>query len=144
MIDTFVFDTNALISAHLLEKSENRKAYTKTLDTGILVYSSATFDEFAKTFIRSKFEKYLPLDKRMAVIGEFQARAALIDVGISIKECRDPKDNKFLELAVSANASCVITGDKDLLILNPFRSIPILNAVDFLNNLASLLSKGGF
>ena len=59
----------------------------------------------------------------------------------AITDCRDPKDNKFLELAVSANASCIITGDKDLLILNPclpnrqaFRSIPILNAVDFLNN----------
>ena len=51
----------------------------------------------------------------------------------TIIECRDPKDNKFLELAVCANATC-ITGDKDLLILHPFRNIPILNAVDFLNN----------
>jgi uncharacterized protein len=70
----------------------------------------------------------------MSVIREFQARAALIGVGIAVTASRDPKDDKFLELAVSANASCVITGDKDLLILHPFRGIPIVNAVDFINN----------
>ncbi len=132
MIDTFIFDTNALISSNLLENSVNRKAFNKALDKGILLYSTSTFDEFAKTFIRSKFEKYLSLSKRMSVIAEFQARAALIDVRATVTACRDPKDNKFLELAISANASCIITGDKDLLILNPFRNIPILNAVDFL------------
>src|SRR5665213_208606 len=107
MINTFVFDTNALISAHLLNKSKSRKAYDKAVDKGVLLYSSATFDEFAKTFIRSKFEKYLPLDKRMSVIREFQARGALIEDGILVTASRDPKDNKFLELAVSANASCL-------------------------------------
>ena len=134
MIDTFVFDTNALISAHLLVGSMSRKAYDKAFDKGILIYSAATFDEFAKTFIRSKFEKYLPLAKRTEVIREFQSRAALIDVDLLISASRDPKDNKFLELAIGANASCIITGDKDLLVLNPFRGIPILNAADFLNN----------
>ena len=105
MINRFVLDTNALISAHLLDKSESRKAYNKALDKGILIYSAATFDEFAKTFIRSKFERYLPLNKRMSVIREFQARDALIEVGILVTASRDPKDDKFLELAVSANAS---------------------------------------
>ena len=56
------------------------------------------------------------------------------EISETINECRDPKDNKFLELAVSAKASCIITGDKDLLELHPFRGIPILNAADFLNN----------
>ena len=134
MNNAFVFDTNALISAHLLDKSASRKAYNKAIDNGVLIYSAETFDEFANTFIRSKFEKYLPLEKRMSVIGEFQARGALIKTRIVISICRDPNDNKFLELAISANASCIITGDKDLLILNPFRGIPILNAADFINN----------
>ena len=70
----------------------------------------------------------------MSAIKEFQTRGALIDVLISVTDCRDPKDNKFLELAISADASCIITGDKDLLVLHPFRDIPILNAVDFLNS----------
>jgi putative PIN family toxin of toxin-antitoxin system len=132
MIKTFVFDTNALISAYILANSKNRQAYNKAFDTGILLYSAATFDEFAETFVRSKFEKYLPLDKRLSAIKEFRTKAVLIDVEIVITDCRDPKDNKFLGLALTANASCITTGDKDLLELNPFRGVPILNASDFL------------
>ena len=61
--------------------------------------------------------------------------ATLFTPGLFITDCCDPKDNKFLELAVAANASCLITGDNDLLVLHPFRNIPILNATDFLNNI---------
>jgi predicted nucleic acid-binding protein len=45
--------------------------------------------------------------------------------------CRDPKDDKFLNLAVVCEASCIITGDKDLLVLNPFQNIPVLTAAEF-------------
>ena len=105
MTKLFICDTNTLISAYILADSKSRWAYNKAFETGIVIYSVATFDEFAKTFVRLKFEKYLPHDKRLAAIKEFLAKAALIDVEIAISECRDLKDNKFLELAVSANAS---------------------------------------
>lgn len=59
--------------------------------------------------------------------------ALLIDVVDRITECRDVKDNKFLELAVSGQAACLISGDKDLLVLNPFRGIPILTPQAFLS-----------
>jgi uncharacterized protein len=50
----------------------------------------------------------------------------------TIDLCRDPKDNKFLELAVSGNADFIITGDEDLLVLNTFRNIEIISVNDFL------------
>ncbi len=59
-------------------------------------------------------------------IGEF------IELAEKITVCRDPKDNKFLELAVAGNADCIVTGDKNLLILNPFRGIKIISTSDFL------------
>nr|WP_232285716.1 putative toxin-antitoxin system toxin component, PIN family [Crocosphaera chwakensis] len=49
-----------------------------------------------------------------------------------MNECRDPKDNKFLEVAVNGNATHIITGDKDLLELHPFRGISILKPKQFL------------
>lgn len=49
-----------------------------------------------------------------------------------IRMCRDSKDDKFLELAVSGRAHCIVSGDSDLLILNPFRGIVILTAAEFL------------
>jgi len=131
MIKIFVFDTNALISANLSPLSINRKAYDKTREVGISVYSSATLVEFAETLLRPKFDKYLSIEK---AISEFEKNSQLIQVHAKIDACRDPKDNKFLELAIESMASCIITGDEDLLILNPFEEVPILKASDFINN----------
>ena len=56
-----------------------------------------------------------------------------IEPKIEITECRDPKDNKFLELAVAGKADCIVTGDKDLLVLHPFRNIRIITPKEFLS-----------
>ncbi|MDE2844360.1 MAG: putative toxin-antitoxin system toxin component, PIN family [Chloroflexota bacterium] len=45
--------------------------------------------------------------------------------------CRDPKDDKFLELAVSGQASHIVSGDQDMLELHPFRGIPVLSPRSF-------------
>lgn len=134
MIKIFVFDTNSLISANLSPESVNRKAYDKAREMGIAVYSDTTFAEFAETVIRPKFDKYISGEKRLQAIAAFEKIGQHIQVTISIDLCRDPKDNKFLELAVEAGAACIITGDKDLLVLHPFQNIPILSAADFLNS----------
>lgn len=44
-----------------------------------------------------------------------------------IGACRDPTDDKFLELAVNGHADFVVSGDADLLVLSPFRAIPIIS-----------------
>jgi len=132
MIDIFVIDTNTLISANLLPESVSRKAYDKARRIDIQVYSSATLVEFSTTLSRSKFDRYLSVEKRIAEVNVFERTGQLITVSTKIDACRDPKDNKFLELAVEAGAACIITGDKDLLVLNPFRDIPILTPAEFL------------
>jgi|SRR6185312_4403275 len=130
----FVIDTNTLISSSLFRNSIPRKAERKANETGKVLASSSTYDEFFKVFICPKFDEYISRQTRLEILFEFKRIALFIEISERITACRDPKDDKFLELAVAANASCIITGDKDLLILNPFRNIPILNAVDFLNN----------
>lgn len=57
----------------------------------------------------------------------------LVEISETIAECRDPKDNKFLELAACGGADRIISGDEDLLVLNPFRGIPVLTPKDFLS-----------
>lgn len=131
----FVLDTNTLVSSSLFRNSIPREAEKKATRTGKIVASIATYDEFVEVFLRSKFDKYISIETRLAILSEFKRLALFIEISETITDCRDPKDNKFLELAVSANASCIIFGDKDLLILHPFRNIPIFNAVDFLNNI---------
>lgn len=56
----------------------------------------------------------------------------LVAITEQIDECRDPSDNKFLELALCGNADVLVTGDNDLLVLNPFRGIAIVTPRDFL------------
>jgi putative PIN family toxin of toxin-antitoxin system len=132
MTKKFVFDTNSLISANLLSSSINRTAINKVLEIGGLIYSETTIIEFAETFIKPKFDKYVSIETRKSDIAGFKEAAQLIEVNVTIDICRDPKDNKFLELAVEAGAACIITGDKDLLVLHPYNGIPILTAADFM------------
>jgi putative PIN family toxin of toxin-antitoxin system len=84
------------------------------------VYSEATLAEFAETFIKPKFDKYLSVATRKLNIAGFEETGQLIAVNNTINICRDPKDNKFLKLAIEAGVACIITGDKDLLVLHPY------------------------
>lgn len=132
MTETFVFDTNSLISAYILDTSVSRRAYNKAFEKGVLIYSTETLNEFAEKFVLPKFEKYLSLKERLSTIEEFRNKAFFVNVKLSVADCRDPKDNKFLSLALTVNAGCIVSGDGDLLILNPYKGIPILKSSDFL------------
>lgn len=86
--------------------------------------------------MRSKFERYVSQTKREAFLIGFSGLVSMIPVTESIDACRDPADNKFLELAVSGNADFMVTGDNDLLALDPFRDVRIMKAADFLTLVA--------
>lgn len=135
MTHKFVFDTNSLISAALLRKSISAKALNLALDKGRTVISEPTLQEFAEVIFRKKFDKYFLNDaERFEAINRVETNSLVFFPKITINACRDPKDNMFLELAVAAGASCIISGDQDLLVLHPFNNIPILSAADFLTS----------
>lgn len=131
-INLFVLDTNTLISAFILPHSTARRAFDKARKSGFLILSKETADEFKGVLIRPKFDKYLPLDLRLEIIDSFDSIARYIVPKHTVTDCRDEKDNKFLALAITAKANAIITGDNDLLVLNPYQGIPIVNATDFL------------
>ncbi len=130
----WVFDTNTLLSALFNENSTPGEALKKARQTGTFLVSADTASEYFNVFSRSKFEKYISLETRMAFIENIISNALAVEPNERITACRDPKDNKFLELAATAGASYIISGDQDLLILHPFNNIPILSAIDFLKD----------
>lgn len=133
MSSLFVFDTNGLVSASLIGGTTTAKALDRAIILGKLTFSNATMNEFIEVLFRKKFDRYFLNDEeKWRTIGRITLNAEFFFTKETITACRDPKDNKFLELAVAAKASCIITGDSDLLILHPFREIPIVNASDFL------------
>ena len=132
--DLFVFDTNVLLSALFNDASPPASALRKARIDGVLLISTETAEEYFQVFSRTKFDKYETMANRLRFIERIIADAYPIAIHISVDACRDPKDNKFLSLGVNGNASCIISGDSDLLILNPFQGIPILKPVDFLHD----------
>lgn len=98
--------------------------------------SEATIAELDEVLRRPKFNKYVPEEKRLEFLAALVREAAVVEASEVITECRDPKDNKFLELAVSGKASHIITGDADLLTLHPFRGIAIVTPQVFLASLS--------
>ena len=130
----FVFDTNALISTHLIEGSVSDKAYKHALKLGFIAISEEIMTEFIDVACRKKFDKYFGSEiARLSLAEKIEANAVLFTPNEKITDCIDPDDNMILELAIASQASCIITGDPHLLMLHPFRGIPILKANDFLN-----------
>ncbi len=109
------------------------KALKRAYRSGEIAVSEDTLEELSEVLYRRKFDKYFVGDERLGFISRLEKNSSLFLPEINFTICRDPKDNKFLELAIAAKAYSIITGDDDLLVLNPFRGIPIVNASDFLN-----------
>jgi putative PIN family toxin of toxin-antitoxin system len=130
----FVFDTNAIVSGLLLPESKPRQAFDKAHSQGRILISIPILAELNEILSRKKFDRYLSEEKRKRFLAVLAKKAKLIKITQKITECRDPKDNKFLEAAVCGHANCIISGDKDLLVLNPFRGIAVLKPDEFLKN----------
>lgn len=134
-----VIDVNIIISALLFPKSKPDLALQKAQDTGDILMSSAIWIELQNVIIRPKFNRYISLEKREQFLRElYQTITPINNILETITDCRDAKDNKYLELAVTGKAQYIITGDNDLLVLNPFREISIIKPDDFLANIPKI------
>lgn len=135
MNNRVVIDTNVLISAILFPRSQIAKAVEKAMVYYELYASDETISEFLEVIQRDKFNKYFTnrsTDKQV-FINTFIHSVTRIEPTIKVTDCSDPKDNKFLEVALSANAALLLTGDKrDLITMNPYCGLEIITVSEFL------------
>lgn len=127
-----VLDTNIIISAALSKNSTPDKVVSYAIDNSILLISNDTFNELQEKLLSNKFDKYVQLETRKTFLKTLLDIFEMVIIEKRITACRDNKDNKFLELAVNGDANCIVTGDKDLLVLHPYETVEILTAADFL------------
>ena len=125
-----VLDTNVFISAALKEKTPPETAVHLAATSHLLLKSAITERELFVTLDRPRLAPLIP-SGFLDWLHELMAAAELVKISERIAACRDPKDDKFLELAVNGHADVLVTGDGDLLALNPFRGIPIITPADF-------------
>lgn len=116
-----VLDTNIVISAFLDPTSKASQAFDKAQRTSTLLASNVTMEELTEVLSRKKFDRYLSRTRRANLLAEYLQAVELVEIVQEIRACRDPKDDKFLSLAVSGGADLVLSGDADLLSLHPFQ-----------------------
>ena len=121
-----VIDTNVLISAALSPKGTPAKIVRYFVAHGKLVFSEETYEEFYSRLWRPKFDRYISREMRKSLLLDFSNIADWVVIEGKIKLSRDKDDNKFLDVAITANALMIVSGDSDLTDLKRVEGIPIL------------------
>ncbi|HEV2349093.1 MAG TPA: putative toxin-antitoxin system toxin component, PIN family [Terriglobia bacterium] len=127
-----VVDNSAIISRLLLPKSVSGLAVREIVDTAQLLVSEPVLNKLADVRSRPKFDRYISIAERQQFLRLLLAVAEMVPIVYTIQACRDPKDDMLLELAVNGRADLIVTRDEDLLVLNPFRNIPIITPGQYL------------
>ena len=133
-----VVDTNIFISAYLGSKKAKFLVKEILNDEYILIMSDEQLAEVKEVLLKPKFSKYILPCEVEELVSLLSLKAAIPIVYDTINDCRDKKDNMILEEAVYGNAQYIITGDEDLLVLNPYRWINIVKLNDFLKEMYQL------
>jgi len=133
--ERIVIDTNVLVSRLLLPDSISGMAVRTAADGGTLLVSDATLEELASVLARPKFDRYVSKQDRERFLFLLARIAEPVAIADRLQVCRDPKDDKFLEVAMNGSADVILSGDEDLLVLNPFRGVAIVGPADYLARL---------
>jgi len=127
-----VFDASALVSAALKVDSVPERALLRAEQVDVFALSSAVDAEIVEVLNRPKFARAIAPARRTLTISRVRHAAVWFEPAVHVGDCRDPKDNKYLELALAAGAEVIVSGDEDLLVLHPWRGVRVLRPADYL------------
>jgi putative PIN family toxin of toxin-antitoxin system len=127
-----VVDANTVVSAALNPNGTPRRALAAARSKGTIALSRDVFLEVAEVLARPKFARVLDGDRRHEILELLTAAAIWVEPEEKVEDCRDAKDNRYLELALAARAAAIVSGDADLLTLDPWRGIRVLRPAEFL------------
>jgi putative PIN family toxin of toxin-antitoxin system len=133
-----VLDTNVLVSAILSPASMSAKILNWGEDNVVILYSTATLTEVLSVLGRSKFSKYIDHDDIDGLSIRIKTVWLFVEILNQVQLCRDPKDDKFIDLALNGEASHLITGDSDLLVLNPIQNTSVIKLRTFWDEIIKL------
>ena len=130
-----MIDASTVVSAALSPNGVPRRAIAAARRRGVIVLSEAVHGEIAEVLARPKFARTLTEDRRREVLELLAAAALWVEPEEIVGDCRDAKDNRYLELALAARAAAIVSGDEDLLVLDPWRGVRVLRPARFLEEL---------
>lgn len=128
-----IVDTNVWLSFLFWPRETVVAAVRAARSRCEVIASEPILDELAAKPLAPKFDSLgIAPDDRRAFFADVRAISTLVNVTVDVRECRDPRDDMYLALAVSGHADFIVTGDRDLLALHPWRGAAILRPLDFL------------
>jgi len=127
-----VLDTNVFVSI-LIRPGDTFLSLIDYIDqNATIVYSADTLTELVDVLRRRKFARYTTPQEVAAFVAWIAAAGELVTVEDAVTGSRDPKDNKFLAVAVAGQADYLVSGDRDLLVLGHIGGAAIVSPADFL------------
>jgi len=127
-----VFDASTIVSAALEADNIPERALQRAEEVDVLALSAAVDAEIADVLNRPKFARAIPAVRRQHLLEILRSTAIWFAPTMRVIDCRDPKDDKYLELALAAGAATIVSSDDDLLVLNPWRGMRLLSPADYL------------
>ncbi len=127
-----VIDTNVYVSRFYWPNSIPGRVVVMAVRQDRTLISTPTWMELCDVIRRPKFARYAKPGLLDTYLADVRLAAEQIHPPTPIRACRDPRDDKFLEVAVHGRANAIITGDRDLLDLHPFRGISILTPATYI------------
>ncbi len=125
-----IFDTNVWISFLIGKRLTKIKHHISDRNITIIT-TEQLLTKIKIVTSRKKLKKYFPQESIKELVDLLETIADKIDIKPTYFINRDPKDNFLLDLIDFSKADYLITGDKDLLEHNPFRTAKILTPREF-------------
>ena len=126
-----VVDASIIASAALKRESMPETALILALTYDSFYLSEPVLEGIREVLARPKFRRYFGEERIAEIIALILADAHFVTAVEKVTACRDPADDKYLELAVAVGAYGIVTGDRDLLSMSPWRGIRIMTAADY-------------
>lgn len=126
-----VVDASTVVSAALIRDSSPEQAIRLARAVDVICVSDAVIGEIGAVLARPKFRSAITEGRRREILELLIAGSKRYAPEHRVADCRDPKDDKYLELALACAATSLITGDADLLSLDPWRGVRIVKAAEY-------------
>lgn len=128
-----VIDTNVFISGMLSNTSTPARVVEHSMEHGQLLASTDTLRELMTRLMAPKFDRYLSRERRDALLARLAPIVEVVEIVQRVRASRDANDDQFLEVALNGRADVLVSGDRDLLALHPFRGTAILTPTAYLS-----------
>lgn len=125
-----VFDVSALVGVVIRRDSVPELAFRRALIESEVAVSESVIAELVDVLDRPRLRRFIDPDLRIEVLATLQSRGVFFAPDERVTECRDPKDDMYLELALASQAEVIVSSDSDLLVLHPCRGVRILRPAE--------------